>query len=227
MTFDEKLAIALSETAAERSAQMNVIKKHRFSFSYRLWKYKTLSNLRRNRRSEHWTLKKARLIVVAVTVAISLLIGGTAYAAVVMVGRYGFENKIDYSKMLIETHPSDKTAIEEYYGLPEEDGWELVNYDFSPHSIMANYRRGEKTVAVSQYTIDDGNMGNINTENADIEMVSLYTENDGFVLEYHEDWTGIFWIYDGYMFEIDGNLDKSEAKNLALSTKIGRFPKKF
>lgn len=228
MTFDEIMKQALSETIDDRLEQMRTVTpKPKFSLSYRLWERKTLRDLRRNRHNEHWTLKRARYIVAAMTVLLSLLIGGTAYAAVVLIGRFGFEDRVDYSKMLIETHPSDKTTFEEYYGLPEEDGWELVDYNLSLPFTTVNYRRGEKEISFSQNIIDDGNMGQINTEYADVEIISLYTENDGFVLEIRGDWSGIFWIYDGYLLEITGNIDKNEAVNLAYSTKIVDLSKKF
>ena len=128
MTVEEKLAQAFKETFDERTERvMKIEKKHRFSFAYRLWERKMLRNLRHGRCDKSWTLKKARRTVAAITIAFSLLIGGTAYAAVALIGRYGFVDKVDYSKVLIETHHSDKTTLEEYYGLTEEDGWELIN----------------------------------------------------------------------------------------------------
>ena len=89
---------------------------------------------------------------------------------------------------------------------------------------MLNYERGEIKISIVQRIIHEGNMGQINTEKADIEMLSLYSENDGFVLEFRDDWSSIFWIHDGYLIEIDGNLNKSEMINLAYSTKIIDFP---
>lgn len=220
MTFDEKLARAFEETSAERSERlMKIEKKHRFSLAYKLWERKTLRDLRRGRRDERWTLKKAKYAVAAMTAALSLLIGGTAYAAVAMIGRYGFENKIDYSKVLIESHPSDKTEIEEYYGLPEEDGWTKNVLSKDNYGAVTCYTRGKYSIAFTQSIIQEGSAGNISTDRAKVEMVSLYEENDGFVLEF-DDATLIYWIYDGYLFDMVGNIDKNEAINLAYSAKI-------
>lgn len=228
MTFDEIMKQALSETIDDRLEQMQTVTpKPKFSLSYRLWERKTLRDLQRDRRKEHWTLKRARYIVVAMMVLLSLLIGGTAYAAVVLIGRFGFEDRVDYSKMLIEAHPSDKTVIEEYYGLSEDDGWELTDYDISESWSTLVYQRGETKVSFDQMIIHEGNMGYINTEKADVEMLSLYSENDGFVLEFRNDWSSIFWIHEGYLLEIDGNIDKKEAIDLAHSTKIIELPKNF
>lgn len=228
MTFDEIMKQALGETIDDRLEQMRTVTpKPKFSLSYRLWERKTLRNLRRGRHDERWTLKKARHVVVAMTAVFSLLIGATAYAAVVLIGRFGFEDKVDYSKMLIETHPSDKTVIEEYYGLPEDDGWELTDYDISESWSTLVYQRGGTKVSFDQMIIHEGNMGHINTEKADVEMLSLYSENDGFVLEFRNDWSSIFWIYEGYLLEIDGNINKKEAIDLAYSTKIVDLRKFF
>lgn len=224
MTFDDMLKQAFEETAKERAEHSRkVYKKHRFSLAFKLWEFKTLRDLKKNRFNGCWTLRKARRVVIMLIAAVLLSVGVTAYAAVALIGRFGLEDKVDYSKLLIETHPSNKTTFEEYYGLPEEYGWELVDYDLSPPFTVVNYRHGEKNVTFLQNIIDEGNMGNVNTENADIEMISLYTENDGFVLEIREDWTGIYWIYDGYLLEISGNINKNEAINLAYSTKIVVF----
>ncbi len=227
MTFEEKLAQAFKETFDERTERlMKIEKKHRFSLAFKLWERKTLRDFRRGRRDKNWTLRKARYAAAAIIAALSLLIGGTAFAAIALIGRYGFVNKVDYTKVLIEAHPSDKTSIEEYYGLPEENGWELIDYDIVTSWSTMIYQRGEIKIVFDQMIINEGNMGHINTEKADIEMLSLYSENDGFVMEF-EDETLIYWIYDGYLLEISGNINKNEAINLAKSTKIVNFPKKF
>lgn len=226
MTFEEKVAQAFEETFDERTERlMNIEKKHRFSLSYRLWERKTLRDLRRGRRDKLWTLRKVRYVVAAMTAAFSLLICGTAYAAIALIGRYGFENKVDYSKVLIETHPSDKTTLEEYYGLPEEDGWELLEYDTVPSWSTLIYQCGDMKICFDQMIINEGNMGHISTDRAKIEPLSLYEENDGFILEF-EGGTLVYWIYDGYLLKISGNIDKNEAINLAKSTKFVNLPKK-
>lgn len=224
MTFNDLLRQALAETAEERAAQMmKVEKKHRFSLAYKLWERKTLRDLRRGRFNKHRNLRKARYIVAALTAALSLLIGATAYASVVLFGRYGFVDKVDYSKMLIENHPSDKTVIEEYYGLPEEDGWEITEYNIEPMWSTLFYQRGDIKITFDQMIINDGIMGQVNTEKADIEMLSLYSENDGFVMEFGESDLLLNWIYDGYLFVISGNINKIQAIELVYSTKVVDF----
>lgn len=226
MNIDEMIAKALEEEFEERVEQYSAdTKKHRFSLAYRLWEYKTLKNLRNDRYDKRWTLSRARYVAAATIIAASLLVGATAYAAVAAIGRYSFDTKPDYSKMFIENHPSDKTTFEEYYGLPEEDGWEITDLYADEMETNINYKYGEKRVSFRQRIIHEGSMGNINTEKADIEPLSLYTENDGFILDFGDDECLILWIYDGYLLILSGNFNKNEAINLAHSTKIVDFPK--
>lgn len=227
MMVEEKLAQAFKETFDERTERvMKIEKKHRFSLAYRLWERKMLSDIRKKRVSERWTLKRAKAFVAAGITAIFAVVGGTAIA-VVNTGRFGFVDKRDYSKMLIENHPSDKTTLEEYYGLPEEDGWELTDYDIVCFSSTLNYKRGDTIVSFDQMLIQEGNMGNISTDRAKIEPLSLYEESDGFVLEFRDDNSLIYWIYDGYLLSISGNINKNEVIKLAYSTKIVDLTKKF
>lgn len=224
MTFEEKLAQAFKESLDERTERiMKIEKKHKFSLAYRLWERKMLRDLKKDRYDSRWTLQKAKYAVTAMAAAFSLLIGTTAYAAIVMVSRYGFVDKIDYSKMLIENYPSDKTTFEEYYGLPEEDGWELIDYDIVSSWSSLIYKCGDVKISFLQMIIHEGNMGHIDTERADVEMLSLNSENDGFVLDFKEKGTSIYWIYDGYLLEISSDIDKNEAINLAYSTRIIEF----
>lgn len=223
MTFDEKLAAALSNTAEARAAQMVCVqKKHNFSFAYRLWEYKTLRDLGKNRYDRHWTLHRARHAAAALTVVASLLLGTTVYAVGGLMGRYTFDTKPDYSKVFIESISSDKTTIEEYYGLSEEDGWKIVDYTILSDSVIINYVCNGNQILFSQNIIG-GNMGHINTEDSVVEPMSLFEENDGFFVAFKGGDCGLYWIYDGYFFKALGNITKSEAINLAYSTKIINF----
>lgn len=226
MTFEEKLAQAFEEVSNERTEQLMKIKKeHKFSLAYRLWEYKTLKSLKSNKPVNRWTLTKVRYALTSAVVAFSLLIGGTVYGAIANTGRYGFEDKVDYSKVFIEQHPSDKTTIEEYYGLPEEEGWELVEHYVDDKELLMNYKRGKNKVTFGQRIITEESIGNINTEKAVPEPVTMYEENDGFFLVFSEDHCALYWIYDGYLFDLHGNFTKDEAIKLAYSTKIVNLQK--
>ena len=95
MTFDEKLALALRDTAQEHSEQMVIVtKKHRFSLSYRLWKHKVLKDLSKNRYDGRWTLLKARRIV-SISFAVALTLFATTACMIVGMtfGRFSFDDK--------------------------------------------------------------------------------------------------------------------------------------
>lgn len=59
------------------------------------------------------------------------------------------------------------------------------------------------------------------------KMLSLYTENDGFILVFEEYWHSLYWIYDGYLLGLYGNLAKKHVVNLVYSTKTAKIPKNF
>lgn len=220
MTFEEKLKQALAESFEERVEQnLADSKKHRFSLAYRIWERKTLKNL--HCPGKRLTVRMVRTSLAAASVCLCLLIGVSAYA-LISVGRFSFQTKPDHSNLFIENVSSDKTRIEEYYGLPEEDGWEILDFNETIVSTLIGYKNGEKKVTFGQRLID-GYISNVNTENAEIEPISLYEENDGFFIRFQGGDCGIYWIYDGYLFDLGGNITKDEAINLALSTKIVDF----
>lgn len=225
MTFDEKLAIALRDTAEERSKQMIVVtKKHRFSLSYRLWKHKALKNLHQKRYDQHWTLRRARRIVI-ISFAVALTLFATTACMIVGMtfGRFSFDDKREYSALFMANLSSDKTRIEEYYGLPEEDGWKIIDISISDITTMISYTHGDTTVIFEQDVIRN-NMGNMNTENAIVVPMAVYEENDGFFIALNGgEYFMLYWIYDGYLLSILGNLNKDELLNLAYSTKIVEF----
>ena len=224
MSFDEMLSEALGETVDERIEKMlTVTPKPGFSLSYRLWEHKTLNNLRQNRSDNRWTLRKARRIVITVFAATIIMLTLTAFAVVGMtVGRFSFNDQQEYSELFLSKISSDKTCIEEFYGLPEEDGWNIDYFDDLTDSTMIRYTRGEYIVAFCQEIIHE-NMGHVNTENAKVESMSIYEENDGFFIAFQDGSFGLWWIYDGYLLSMTGNLDKNEMVNLAYSTKIVNF----
>ncbi len=53
--------------------------------------------------------------------------------------------------------------------------------------------------------------------------MSIYEDNDGFFIEFQNGDCGLWWIYDGYLLSLTGNLDKSGLLNLAYSTKIVKY----
>lgn len=230
MKFEDKLAQAFKETLDERTEKlMKVEKKHLFSLAYRLWERKMLRDLRRNRVDKRWSLKRARYAAAAMITAFALLIGGSAYAAIIISSRFAFEDTVDYTRLLVEKHPSDKTTFEEYYGLPQEDDWEITYADLEHFNtqLRLKYKRGDSMVIFLQKLVHEGNMEQFYDKNADVEILSLYSDTDGFLIKPEKGDASICWVYDGYFFRIVGDFDKEEAINLAYSTKIIEIPEKF
>lgn len=122
MTFDEKLALALRDTAEERSKQMSVVtKKHRFSLSYKLWKRKVLKDLCKNRYDSRWTLFKARRIVITSLAVALILFVTTAFMIVGLTfGRFSFDDKREYSALFMANLSSDKTRMKSITGCPRK-----------------------------------------------------------------------------------------------------------
>ena len=224
MNIDEMIAKALEEEFEERVEKCSSdTKKHHFSLSYRLWEHKMLHDLRRDQVNTRRKVKKMRIVAASCIFAVLLLTGGI-FAAVNM-GRYSFDTKQEYSKLFIEKLSSDKTNIEEYYGLPEEDGWEIIEFYCDNFGTRINYIHDKEDITFKQRIILDESIGNIDTENAVVEMLSLYEENDGFFIEHQNGICSVFWIYDGYLLDFFGNITKDRAIELALSTKIVDYEK--
>ena len=224
MTFKEKLKQALAENHDERMNRFAITeKKHKFSLAYRIWERRMLKNLRSGRPAPVWSLRKVRRVVTVAFFAVAVTFILTAGAVVgITIGRFSFNDKREYSELFMADLSSDKTRFEEYYGLPEEDGWEITDFGEVTGHVLISYKRGEEKVAFEQALIHE-NMGIVDTENAIIEPMSLYSENDGFFIEFQSGSCGLWWIYNGYLLNLISNLDKNELADLAYSTKIIDF----
>lgn len=217
------IAEALEEEFEERVEQYSdCTKKHRFSLSYRIWERKALYDLKHNKTNERCMPKKIKAALCSFAAAAVLLTGGTVFASLNM-GRFTLETKPDYSKLFIDNLSSDKTSIEEYYGLPEESGWVIFERNSDDTDSYLYYKKGEEAVSFAQHAIINGNMGNINTENAVVEPISLYEGNDGLIVKFKNNTCTLYWIYDGYLLSISGNYDQTETIKLAKMTKIINF----
>ena len=224
MTFNEKLKQALAENHNERISRSAACEKpHKFSLAYKLWERKMLRDIRRNLPDNRWTLHKARHVVTAIAIAAAIVLSLTGCAVVSLVtSRFSFNYSRYHSRLFVENISSDKTRIEEYYGLPEEDGWIIGDFYADNFIVKISYTRGDESVKYIQQVIH-GDMGVVNAENPLIEPMSIYEENDGFFIDFQTGRCGLWWIYDGYFFIALGNLNKNEMIDLARSTKIQEF----
>lgn len=134
-------------------------------------------------------------------------------------GKFTFNVHNDHSVLYIDSSAEHKTTFEEYYELELDDGWEITYHDKITEEVGYSYKQGEKGIIFSQSIIHQKN-GNVNTEDAKIEPISIYRENDALFIELNNGEYYLIWVYDGYLFEIISNLDKEEVTELAKCTKI-------
>lgn len=216
MTFDEKLAQALGESFDERMEQrMKVEKKHRFSLAYRLWEYRTLKNLKKKRYCKSWTIQRARLAVMAIIIASSLLAGASAYAVSLAVAK----SNTDYSRRFFEGLSSDRTFIEDQYGLHTSD-WDLMSSKLSDTELILKYEKyfdREKKLCMTQSIITDDICSRYSL-NASAEPTDIFEKEDGLYISRGES-SSLYWVNDGYLFELYGNIPKNEMIDLAISSK--------
>lgn len=224
MTFDEKLARALGEAFDERmERRRNVPQKHRFSLAYQLWEYKTLRGLQKNRINKRWVLRRARYIVSAAIVAVSLLMGVSAYAAGLAIVRANTDSFKNFFESILSN-----VGINVCYGLDENSGWTLWDADISETEVSMTYNKREASLSYLRWLSFRQEIIGGNTEYADIEgksaePVTVFETKDGLFVRHDEEECSLYWIYDGYLFELRGNITKEEALNLAILTKKVRI----
>lgn len=219
MKFEDMAAEEMMNTLDERLSHYSAnLSKHHFSLAYRIRRYQTIKAASQGSKVSHrFTVKRVRYVLLSIILAAFLL---TGFTVLFTIGRFTFFDYSDHSAIFLSRSPDDKAKIDNIYGLPEEDGWKLTDSFSDETWSTRDYIRGKTKIAFMQSINNFGTMGNISTDRAKIEMLSLYSKNDGFMLDFGNDDSLIYWIYDGYLFSISGNVDKNEAIKLAHSTKI-------
>lgn len=217
MTFDEKLALALRETGGARYQQYSVGRKHHFSLAYRLWRGRTIRSYGAEAAySGRLTLRQMRHALLAIMLAGMALLGAAAYAVGSAIW-YQLSHREDHSRMSVFSALSDRAVIGEYYGLSEEDGWEIEDYSVVDDSVVIVYERGGENLLLSQRAVKQY-AWNVNTEKVPAEKISVFAKDDGLFMEY-DDERILIWFDDGYIFEMVGKFTKNEVVELAKSVK--------
>ena len=224
MTGDEALKMALIAHYEEYYSQYDVTaddKPHRFSLAYRIRKNsiirlakkrwerpapcvpcKPSGTLAAERR--YIPLKKLAAMIAVIISAVFF----AAAASAIYFGARGFIFDVynTHSNVSVDFSMYDiKDTIEEVYRLPVESGYELVNEAAYKSVVNSQYKCGNKTVNLIQYTklLAENIMSN--TENSTVCEIEVNGEV-GFIL-YHQsknsdNISNITWIRDGYVFEI-------------------------
>ena len=243
MTGDEALKMALIAYSEEYFSQYDVPadeKPHRFSLAYRIRKNsiirlakkrwerpapcvpcKPSGTLAAERR--YIPLKKLAAMIAVIISAVFF----AAAASAIYFGARGFIFDVynTHSNVSVDFSMYDiKDTIEEVYRLPVESGYELVNEAAYKSVVNSQYKCGNKTVNLIQYTklLAENIMSN--TENSTVCEIEVNGEV-GFIL-YHQsknsdNISNITWIRDGYVFEIMGTgVDGEELLKLAAIIEI-------
>ena len=243
MTGDEALKMALIAHYEEYYSQYDVTaddKPHRFSLAYRIRKNsiirlakkrwerpapcvpcKPSGTLAAERR--YIPLKKLAAMIAVIISAVFF----AAAASAIYFGARGFIFDVHntHSDVSVDFSMYDiKDTIEEVYRLPVESGYELVNEAAYKSVVNSQYKCGNKTVNLIQYTklLAENIMSN--TENSTVCEIEVNGEV-GFIL-YHQsknsdNISNITWIRDGYVFEIMGTgVDGEELLKLAAIIEI-------
>ncbi len=243
MTGDEALKMALIAHYEEYYSQYDVTaddKPHRFSLAYRIRKNsiirlakkrwerpapcvpcKPSGTLAAERR--YIPLKKLAAMIAVIISAVFF----AAAASAIYFGARGFIFDVynTHSNVSVDFSMYDiKDTIEEVYRLPVESGYELVNEAAYKSVVNSQYKCGNKTVNLIQYTklLAENIMSD--TENSTVCEIEVNGEV-GFIL-YHQsknsdNISNITWIRDGYVFEIMGTgVDGEELLKLAAIIEI-------
>ncbi len=217
---------ALTESMKNRLHKYDALSTDdKFSFVYKLRKRRILKTAVKQQREEcteslcnkniHFFPKlKFKIMVVAILV-VSMLV--TGFCLVYTVNGFSFENRFEYSVVHIIDYENLKTSLNETYKLSDECGYEKSYSEKSTYVINNIYYKNNVQIILTQRVVGhDGNLGHINTENSTVEEIYV-NNNKGFIVS-RDNYTGLWWQMDGYIFSIQGEINKSTAIELAQMT---------
>ena len=234
MINDELLRVALAEALSEdfeRYSIQNGEKPHRFSLAYKLRKRSVFRFAKRSEEQEPHTERKymplRRLALVMAVIAAAVVLSLGVYAAYVMfINGFVFDVYRDHSEVTFDPSTYEiKDTITEYYLLPPESGCEYVNEMLDDIMAVVEYQlNGRMLLLIQSSDVHSGGNYVVNTENAELYEASV-NGNDGFIIITHkeneDDSISIYWVMDGYLFEISTvSLSNDELIQLAETVRI-------
>ena len=216
MKLDDLIYDGIENTLDERLSQYSAdLKKHHFSAAYKIRPHQTIRALSRAQKiSGKFSVRRIRYALLAVILAAFLMTGFSIWYSV---GGFTFNAQRDHSVTYISRTPGDKTKIESIYGLPYETGFSLTERQSDDADVISIYQSGEKKVTLWQTII--GDVHNFNTEYGAPEEVNINGCNGAFIPENNGE-CGVVWTMDGYLFTLNGNIDKMSLLNLAKATNL-------
>ena len=216
MKLDDLIADEIENTLDERLAQYTAdLKKHHFSAAYKIRRYQTIrTSSKAQKISGKFSVRRIRYVLLAVILAAFLLTGFSIWYSV---GGFTFNAQRDHSVTYISRTPGDKTKIESVYGLPYETGFSLTERQSDDEDVISVYQSGDTKVTLWQSVNDD--VHNFNTEYGTPEEVNINGCNGVFIPENNGE-GAVVWTMDGYLFTLNGNIDKMSLLNLAKATNV-------
>lgn len=216
MKLDDLIADGIEITLDERLSQYTAnLKKHHFSAAYKIRRYQTIrTSSKAQKISGKFSVRRMRYVLLAVILAAFLLTGFSVWYSV---GRFTFNAHSDHSVTYISKTPGDKTKIESVYGLPYETGFSLTERQSDDVDVISIYLSGEEKVTLWQTII--GDIHNFNTEYGTPEEVNINGCNGVFIPENNGE-CAVVWTMDGYLFTLNGNINKMSLLNLAKATNL-------
>ena len=216
MKLDDLIYDGIENTLDERLSQYSAdLKKHHFSAAYKIRRHQTIRSVSLGQKAPRkLSVRRMRYVLLAVILAAFLLTGFSVWYSV---GRFTFNVHSDHSVTYLSRTSDDKTKIESVYGLPYETGFSLTERQSDDADVISIYQSGEKEVTLWQTII--GDVHNFNTEYGTPEEVNINGCNGAFILENNGE-CGVVWTMDGYLFTLNGNIDKMSLLNLAKATNL-------
>lgn len=216
MKLDNMIADGIENTLDERLLQYTAdLKKHHFSAFYKIRRHQTIRSVSLGQKAPRkLSVRRMRYVLLAVIFAAFLLTGFSVWYSV---GRFTFNVHSDHSVTYLSRTSDDKTKIESKYGLPYETGFSLTERQSDEEDVISVYQSGDTKVTLWQSVNDD--VHNFNTEYGSPEEIKINDCEEIYIPE--NDSEGLVaWVMDGYLFTLNGNIDKMSLLNLAKATNV-------
>jgi hypothetical protein len=216
MKLDDLIYDGIENTLDERLSQYTAdLKKHHFSAAYKIRRYQTIrTSSKAQKISWKFSVRRIRYALLAVILAAFLMTGFSIWYSA---GRFTFNAHSDHSVTYISKTPGDKAKIESIYGLPYETGFSMTERQSDDEDVISVYQSGDTKVTLWQSVNDD--VHNFNTEYGTPEEVNINGCNGVFIPENNGE-CAVVWTMDGYLFTLNGNIDKMSLLNLAKATNV-------
>ncbi len=193
--------------------------RHRFSFRHRRAMKRILSVNQPERRGLRYLPPYKRIVIAAVLIFLALF---TVTAGAVAVSGFIRKKHRDNTQLFAANAEGCPVTIEHGYYLPEiPDGYKLHEYDATLWSVCTIYKNSENRTLVFNQDVKEIYDQHFDNERASFERVDV-NGHLGLYLDFGTE-SGenglLVWDNNDYIFEISGNLSKSELINLAEGAK--------